>query len=114
MDWENEASKARYRAILLARGLKTTPRHLQRYLKKTWGKSPKEFLWEFRMRSACRLIKDGIAIKEVAGIVGFKNSTHFSRAFKREFGVNPTEYWRTDSEKNRIYAEENRAIRKRD
>jgi hypothetical protein len=29
MDWENEASKARYRAILLARGLKTTPRHVK-------------------------------------------------------------------------------------
>jgi len=62
--------------------------------KETLGKSPQEFLLEYRMTKATELLKlTRLSIKEVGIAVGYENQFHFSRAFKNIYGVSPYE-WR--------------------
>jgi AraC-like DNA-binding protein len=65
---------------------------LMALFKKHFGKSIFEFIHELRMQHAYTLLLDlGLQVTEVSRSVGYKNPNHFSAAFKREFGVVPTE-----------------------
>ncbi len=49
------------------------------------------YISHLRMEYACRLIRDDRrTIEEVADILGYQYSNHFSRAFKKHFGNNPS------------------------
>jgi AraC-like DNA-binding protein len=66
---------------------------LHRKMKEITGISTGEFIRNIRLEQAARLIKEGdINITQVAYSVGFNNQTHFSTAFKKHFGVTPSEY----------------------
>lgn len=57
------------------------------------GQSPKEYLSEFRIRQASRLLKEtSLSVSAVAYSVGFENNLYFSKAFKKQVGVTPTQY----------------------
>jgi AraC-like DNA-binding protein len=65
---------------------------LMNSFKKMFGKSIFEFIQDLRMQYAQRLLKeDALQVMEVARTVGYKNPNHFSAAFKRQFGVCPSE-----------------------
>lgn len=67
--------------------------HLFRSFQSTLGKSPKEYLGEYRIKQACFLLANsGMSITDIAESVGFDNSLYFSRAFHKETGMPPTEY----------------------
>lgn len=58
------------------------------------GRSPKEFLMNYRMVKATELLKlTSLSIADVGSAVGYENQLHFSRAFKTIYGVSPRE-WR--------------------
>ncbi len=62
--------------------------------KETMGLSPQNFLIQFRMTKATDLMKiTDKSIKEVSELVGYENQLHFSRAFKKFYGIAPRE-WR--------------------
>ena len=66
---------------------------LHRKLKEMTGVPTSEFLRNIRLNEAARLIKEGkINITQVSYMVGFANNSHFSTAFKKYFGMSPTEY----------------------
>ena len=70
--------------------------------KETYGISPIEDLIRERIKSAGRLLRySNMPISEVADAVGFTSLYYFSRAFKKETGVSPTEYRETGKEKGR-------------
>lgn len=49
------------------------------------------YLYDLRMDYARALLLDkGMNVSEVSPIVGYRNANHFSSAFKRKFGVNPS------------------------
>ncbi|WP_414620430.1 helix-turn-helix transcriptional regulator [Calothrix sp. CCY 0018] len=51
------------------------------------------YLHQYRMEQARQLLKQGnLTIAGVARAVGYANRSHFSSAFKRKFGVNPSIY----------------------
>ncbi len=55
--------------------------------------SPKEYLTRFRIRQACRLLKNtDLPITTIAGSVGFDNSLYFSRVFSKAMGKSPSGY----------------------
>ena len=61
--------------------------------KETYGISPIEDLIRERIKGAGRLLRySNMPISEVADAVGFTSLYYFSRAFKKETGVSPTEY----------------------
>lgn len=55
--------------------------------------TPFEYLSKTRLHKAAELIKkDEYKITEAAFSVGYCNLSHFARIFKKEFGLNPSEY----------------------
>jgi transcriptional regulator GlxA family with amidase domain len=57
------------------------------------GRPPMEYLREFRLAEAQRLLREGErGMKEIAARAGYRTASAFSIAFKREFGMTPGEY----------------------
>lgn len=58
------------------------------------GRSPQEFLMNYRMVKATELLKlTSLSIADIGSAVGYDNQLHFSRAFKTIYGISPRE-WR--------------------
>ena len=54
--------------------------------------SPREWLIQRRLEAARELIrKGGCKVSEICFEVGFKNLSHFSKAYKATYGIPPTE-----------------------
>ncbi len=72
-------------------GLSRTQLH--RRMKEITGISCGDFIRNFRMQQAARLLKEGdVYVSQICYAVGFSNPTHFSTAFKRYYGVTPSDY----------------------
>ncbi len=57
------------------------------------GKSPIDFIRSIRLKRAAQLLlKSGMSVAEVAYEVGFTNPKKFTRDFKEEFQVTPSQY----------------------
>ncbi len=57
------------------------------------GQSPQQYLKEYRLVRACQqLNQTSLPIQEIAKSVGYDNALTFSRMFKNELGISPTEY----------------------
>jgi AraC-like DNA-binding protein len=70
---------------------------LYRAFQAEFGCSPSAYLIRFRIQRACQLLRhSALPVGAVALSVGFGDPYYFSRAFRREMGVSPTEY-REDS-----------------
>ena len=66
---------------------------LQRVFKQMYGVTIFEYRTQVRMQEAKNLlIEDELSITEIAGICGYSNASKFSAAFKKLFGVTPTEW----------------------
>ena len=62
--------------------------------KEALGKTPQEFLLNYRMLKAAELLKlTSLSIGDIGLAVGYANQMHFSRAFKNNYGISPRE-WR--------------------
>lgn len=58
------------------------------------GRTPQEFLMNYRMIKATELLKlTSLSIADIGSAVGYENQLHFSRAFKSIYGISPRE-WR--------------------
>lgn len=61
------------------------------------GKSPQEFLMNYRMAKASELLKlTQLSIGDIGNAVGYPNQLHFSRAFKNIYGISPRN-WRNQN-----------------
>lgn len=61
------------------------------------GKTPQEFLINYRMIKAAELLKlTKFSIQYISSAVGYANPLHFSRAFKNVYGISPRE-WRNQN-----------------
>ena len=57
------------------------------------GKTPLEFIRSIRLKRAAQLLeKSGMSIAEIAYEVGFNNPKIFTKFFKEEFQVPPSQY----------------------
>ncbi|THU40130.1 response regulator [Niastella caeni] len=57
------------------------------------GKSPIDFVRSIRLKRAAQLlVKSGMSVAEVAYEVGYANPKKFTKAFKEEFQVTPSQY----------------------
>ena len=79
---------------VLSREFGFVPSYLSRIFKKHKGVSPGEYITKYRIDLAKKILEENpdIMVKEVADMVGFKESYYFSKTFKRETGMWPTEY----------------------
>lgn len=65
---------------------------LYRRIKAITGMSPVDYLKNFRLEHAGKLLKDGMRVQEVASMVGFTSSSYFAKCFRAKFGMIPKEY----------------------
>lgn len=73
--------------------MKLSSGYLSRVLKQQSGLSFIEYLTRVRVTKAVQLMIDpSVKIYEVAEMVGFSSQHYFSRAFRRVFGIPPTDY----------------------
>ena len=75
---------------LLAREAGLSPAHFARAFKESVGRAPHQHLLSLRLDRARRLLDaPDAALSEVALRTGFADQAHFTRFFKRRFGVTP-------------------------
>ena len=66
---------------------------LYRKVKALTNQTVHEFIRLMRLKRAAQLIKDSqLTITEIAYMVGFSDSSHFTRSFKKQFGKTPSQY----------------------
>lgn len=84
----------------VASALHVHPNYLSTAFKKTYGRSPSEYLRSIRMEhSAMLLAMSDYPVAAVAQAVGYANPFQFSAAFKQYFHVSPSVYRKTAASK---------------
>lgn len=64
-----------------------------RKLKQLTGQTPVEYIKNIRMKKAAMLLgQQKFTVSEVMYMVGFSNTSYFSKCFQAEFGVTPRQY----------------------
>lgn len=76
----------------LATMARCTPDHFIRLFREATSTTPHQYLIERRLQRAVTLLSDGERPSDVAKLLGFYDASAFTRAFKRRFGVPPSEY----------------------
>ncbi|MGE0406590.1 MAG: helix-turn-helix domain-containing protein [Candidatus Korobacteraceae bacterium] len=88
-DFPNLAHESGYQSQVMAWKLKVSTRTLQRYCLERYRLPIHDVLHRLRMEKALAMVEAGKPLKEVAHDLGFKQYTHFSRAFKEYAGRSP-------------------------
>jgi len=77
----------------LSKQIEMSPTQMKKYFKLAYGDSIYSYLKTYRMKLATQLLHDvHISIADVAGRVGYANSSKFAQAFKEYAGCSPKEY----------------------
>ena len=77
------------------------PRYFAKIFKDTYGVSPKQYLTQLRMEQARELIlSNRYTVSQIAQMTGYLDIYHFSKTFKQENGISPSEYNKNMAEKN--------------
>ena len=79
-----------FRPKVLASGTSIQATHLSRLFVRKTGKSPMEFYQQRRAQIACvRLLNPLRSITEIAMELGYSDTAHFSRIFRRYYHISP-------------------------
>ena len=62
--------------------------------------TPHQWIIKKRIYSSLKLMEDGLALKDIAFEVGFKQYSNFYKMFEREMGIAPYIYYKTISKRN--------------
>ena len=77
----------------LAREAGLSPYHFLRTFERLTGVTPHQYILRARLREAAmRLVDDPGKVLDIAFDCGFGDVSNFNRAFRAEFGVNPSRY----------------------
>lgn len=69
---------------------------LQRRIKSSTGFPPSELIRNIRLRKAALMLKSkSDSIAQISFLVGFDDPSYFTKSFKKQFGVPPSEYVRS-------------------
>ena len=78
--------------INLAHLVGTNEYNLKKSFKEVFGTTVFGYLSQLRMEEARQLLLKGeMNINQISDYIGYKNANHFSTAFKKHFGYNPSE-----------------------
>ena len=64
-----------------------------RHFEKSFERTPMDYLRDVRLRRAAQLLQvSSMPVDSIAGKVGYASRSHFSRAFRDQYGVSPVDY----------------------
>ena len=87
-------SNADYTINDLAKGILMSRSIFYDELRRVIGLTPNEYISEIRLLQAMELFKSNpgmYSVKEMSGLVGFRDERYFSRQFKQRFGILPSQ-----------------------
>jgi AraC-like DNA-binding protein len=76
----------------IAQAVGVSADYLSRQFHKALGIAAQEYLKRYRFARAMALLQGETPVGEAANEVGFRSLCHFSREFKKEMGVTPSQY----------------------
>ena len=76
----------------LSRKVMLNEHKLKRGFRELYGKTIYAYIRELRMRNARELLENrDLSIGQIASEVGYVNTSHFARAFRKTYGINPSD-----------------------
>ena len=82
----------------VARAVRLNPDYLGRIFRHHVGESIGTYIRRRRLATAKNLLASDLSVKEAGAAAGFRDALYFSRVFRREEGLSPSEYRATQSE----------------
>lgn len=77
----------------ISQNMYLSPVYISKIFKDEIGESPINYLIKTRLSKACELLEKGeLKINEVAKNVGYNDAYHFSKLFKKYYGIPPSKY----------------------
>ena len=90
---DERASDETFSCRNLARHVSMSEVHFRRLFTRMFGQTPNQYLTSMRLTLAKeKLLRTDETIQKIAQESGFGNQNYFSRAFRRETGMTPTDY----------------------
>ncbi len=103
---ENHISDPQFGVEKMAEEMNMSRTNLHRKIKSITGFPPSELIRSIRLRKAAKLILNKVdSVTQIAQSVGFDDYSHFSKVFKKHFGVSPTGYEEEHHFQNQINTE---------
>ena len=91
--------KSEHKTEYYADRLFITPNYLNRIIRRTLGKSAKEYIMDVVFEEACRRLRfTDMSIEEISETLGFETSTYFIRSFGKRYSVTPLQYRKSSKE----------------
>jgi AraC-like DNA-binding protein len=91
-NWPQLAHDAKYSVRALAGACGVSVRVLERFFLAAFGCKPRQWLKRQRMQRAVELLAGGDNVSQTADRLGYQDRSHFSREFKKYFGLAPKTY----------------------
>jgi AraC-like DNA-binding protein len=90
LDWQTLAFRSQFKPGKIAQLCGVSSRTVQRHFRQFYGCTLGQWLRNYRLDMAYRRLTAGDTIKVVAIELGYKQLSHFSRDFKRQYGCAPS------------------------
>ena len=91
--FDEQLTNPDFSVATLGKEMAVSRMQLHRKLKALTGQSTSEFIRSQRLKLAIQLLKEHkISVSEVGYSVGFNDPSYFTKCFKKEYGVSPSEY----------------------
>lgn len=90
---ENNYMSDDINSVYLANLCNITSTHFARVFKKLYDTTPKDYIIKLRMKRAEEyLLYSAYSVLEIAELLGYNDPAYFSAAFKKNYGVSPSEF----------------------
>lgn len=86
----------------IARSMHLNRRYLSRFFKEKTGMTIQDYLIHVRMEEAKRLLLQGKSVNEASVLCGYQDPFHFSKMFKRRFGISPG-VWKAEQKQQSFF-----------
>jgi len=102
INYLNENYESKISLDQIAHNMYLSPVYISKIFKEETGESPINYLIKIRLEKASDILldSDGGSIKSIANSVGYEDVYHFSKLFKKYYGISPLYYKKTALEKH--------------
>jgi signal transduction histidine kinase/DNA-binding response OmpR family regulator len=89
---DRELSNTNFAVDQLATQMRVSTRTLHRKVTALTGMNGSTIIRSYRLNKAAVLLREGHSVSQVADLVGFEGLSYFSKCFKEQFSVSPSQY----------------------